>query len=653
MEPVASDAIRALKPHYRSGTNDLDREFFQPCLRYCTSYLRAVGYFSSSALESWAAVLPQLAMRAHLEIKLLAAPILSTDDRALLAKTLDPQERNLILQRAADRLVLDALEFARDPSKSNLRLQLLAWLLVSGKMELRFAFAEHTENPGIYHEKTGLFSFPNGDTVAFTGSANETLSGMHRNYESIDVFRSWIEADTERVAIKRQQFQEAWEGEAPGLLVKSLSREALARVKERAPDDDTCRSMLTHPPPAPRWRHQDEAVSLFLSKERGILEMATGTGKTRVALRILDHLVSEQKIGCAIVAADGNDLLDQWYRELVRLANRLSPRFVVYRHYKTWHETPAFQASPTRSILLASRAEMKSALAYVASRQLGASTLLVHDEVHRLGSPSNQLHLAGLSDSVRFRLGLSATPEREYDQEGTAFIDSHVGPVIFSFSLEDAIRRGVLCPFSYFPLQYELTPDDNERLQRVFAKQAALKLAGRPMSQKDLWIELAKIPKTSIAKLPVFQQFIRSRPELLHRSIIFVETTEYGERVLDTIHAVTPNYRTYYAEEDSSTLAQFARGELDCLVTCHRLSEGIDIRDICSVILFSSARGRLETIQRIGRCLRANPGDPTKRAAVVDFVRPSRPPETDKAWMTADAERSEWLSWLSRIKPEN
>ena len=59
-------------------------------------------------------------------------------------------------------------------------------------------------------------------------------------------------------------------------------------------------------------------------------------------------------------------------------------------------------------------------------------------------------------------------------------------------------------------------------------------------------------------------------------------------------------YRTYYAEDDRDHLEQFARGEIDCLITCHRISQGIDLRSLRTVVLFASARSKLETIQRIG-----------------------------------------------------
>jgi superfamily II DNA or RNA helicase len=172
------------------------------------------------------------------------------------------------------------------------------------------------------------------------------------------------------------------------------------------------------------------------------------------------------------------------------------------------------------------------------------------------------------------------------------------------------------------------------------------------MSDEEIWIELAKVHKTSLAKLPIFSAFLRDHPEVLERCIIFVETQEYGDRVLELVHRYRHDFHTYYSGEASETLRRFARGDIECLVTCHRLSEGIDIKSIRTVVLFSSARARLETIQRMGRCLRTDPDQPTKRANVVDFVRLTADAEveTTEEELTADEERHDWLQELSRTE---
>lgn len=169
------------------------------------------------------------------------------------------------------------------------------------------------------------------------------------------------------------------------------------------------------------------------------------------------------------------------------------------------------------------------------------------------------------------------------------------------------------------------------------------------MSQQELWTELARVYKTAEEKPTVFAQRLSLDPTILKRCIIFVETREYAVPILSTIDAYTHRYRTYYAEDDRAHLVAFANGEIDCLVTCHRISQGIDIRSLNSVVLFASARSRLETIQRIGRCLRTDPDNPDKRARVIDFVRSG----SGNGDVNADEDRAAWLESLARVRRED
>ena len=402
-----------------------------------------------------------------------------------------------------------------------------------------------------------------------------------------------------------------------------------------------------------KWRHQDEALAAFISAERGVLNMATGTGKTRTALKILESLFRQGEIETVIVTMDGTDLLDQWFGELLALRNELSRSVSIYRDYDSYKEVQNFTLAPKNVILLVSRRggttrdPLVSALRALRSPQ-GRQTLLIHDEVHRLGSPDNRSRLSALSELLRFRLGLSATPDREYDREGNQFILGHIGPELMRFELGDAIRRGILAPFNYFPLPYEPTDEDRARVRDVYRRQAARAAAGEPMSDEQVWTEIASVYKTSRAKLPVFARFIERNQQLLERCIVFVETQEYGNEVLEIIHRYRADFHTYFSGEESDTLKRFARGELECLMTCHRVSEGIDIRSLNSVILFSSARARLETIQRMGRCLRTDPDNPNKIANVVDFIRQGSEGEDPNA----DEDRCAWLTELSTIRAE-
>ncbi|RAL69804.1 DNA-repair protein [Dehalococcoides mccartyi] len=375
--------------------------------------------------------------------------------------------------------------------------------------------------------------------------------------------------------------------------------------------------------------------------------MATGTGKTKTALRICEYLIRHSHVTTIIISTEGNDLLKQWYRELLQFVRLLPTRYAIIRHFEDNHDIERFLLNSHQRILLVSRLALPNALRGL-SKEIATKTILIHDEVHGLGSPSNRKYLAGLSKHIRFRLGLSATPEREYDAEGNNFIEEHIGPVIFRFELADAIKRGILAPFLYYPLNYTIDSEDRERIKSIYAKASAREKEGSPIPKEELWTSLAFVYKTSKAKLPIFEDFIGRQPNLLTRCIIFVETKEYGDAVLDIVHKHNYFFHTYYAEDDSEILSSFANGDIQLLITCHRISEGIDIRSLETVILFSSSRARLETIQRIGRCLRTDPNAPDKISNIVDFVRNTTDTEVDS---TADQEREQWLTDLAKNAP--
>ncbi|MFC1984816.1 DEAD/DEAH box helicase family protein [Chloroflexota bacterium] len=626
---------------YRSGQDNVLEAFFRPCLSKSDKYLRAVGYFCSSAFEAFGAPLDEFVKRGGL-IRLITSVELTEDDYNAIESGINKRQicEDRILQ------IIDQ-EFSSGMGDGTSRLT--AMLEID---QLQIQIAVPKRGRGIYHEKVGIF-FDDNDYVAFSGYTNESWNALEENYECIDVYPSW-DIPT-RAHRKLNHFNNLWTNKDRGAEVFPFPEAARKKLIRIHKTDERGRSTLKNGNEQDqedektdvKWRHQDQAVNKFLELERGVLNMATGTGKTRTALKIIDKLFQRDEIDTVVISTDGTDLLDQWYREILSWRRRIDRDFVIYRHYGSHKGIENYSLDPRGAILLASRLQLSRALmgleASIASRML-----LVHDEVHGLGSAGNISNLSGLSNNIRFRLGLSATPEREYDQEGNEFVEEHIGPVIFEFGLKEAIERGILTRFNYHPLSYELTEDDKKRISTVYARQKARSEEGNPMSNEEIATVIAFIYKTSMAKIPIFDEFIGTHQHLLKRCIVFVETMEYGEDILRLIHKYRPDFHTYYSGEDSNTLRRFARGELECLITCHRLSEGIDIQSLNTVVLCSATRGRLETIQRMGRCLRGNPLDLGKIADVVDFIRVS----TSAGEPNADELRRDWLIDLSQTQRE-
>lgn len=622
---------------YRSGYDDIVADFFRPSLREATLYWRAVGYFSSSALESFGSPLGEF-IRNDGHIRLVTSVELSDSDLKAIANGAPRQD---ICARRLEEIIENEFEDGIGDGSAR-----LARLLEMDRLEIQIAVPK--VGTGIYHEKIGLF-IDGDDFIAFTGSSNESRNAFENNRECIDVYTSWNSAS--RAQRKRAHFESLWNRSDHGVEVFSFPEAAqrkLLRVCGEWEAGSRRKKRQKN-----KWRHQDEALATFLIKERGILEMATGTGKTRTALRIMQRLFEGGAIETVIVCTDGNDLLDQWYREIITVRKKVGSDLQVFRQYREIRELQGFTLQPVNSILLVAREPVASALRQLRKAE-GHRTLLVHDEVHGLGSPENRKRLVGRSDHVRFRLGLSATPEREYDEEGNEFIERHVGPVLMTFGLDEAIRRGILAPFNYYPLAFKPTSEDRKRVAAIHRMRKAREQSGNPMSEAEVWMRIAQVYKTSEAKIPIFAEFIKNHQQLLTRCIIFTETKEYGNLVLDIVHKYRPDFHTYYSGEEASTLRKFAEGDLECLITCHRLSEGIDIQSLNTVIVFSSSRARLETIQRIGRCLRTNPDMPYKVANIVDFIRGGQRfnrPRQGTVDPNVDEQRRKWLTDLSAVRP--
>jgi superfamily II DNA or RNA helicase len=638
----------AWKSVYTTSDHNFHKDFFIPALERSTHYDRGVGYFTSRWIQRAAYGIARFAKNGG-KARWITSPILNKEDYEMFSKL--PEEH---VTAELERITAISVAELTANMQIDARRE-LGRLIAAGVIDIRLALPKGTLEHGDFHDKFGIFTDSFGNMLSFNGSYNDSAHA-DINYESIRTFVSWKPDLSDCVSEDKARFERLWTGSDPRVRIYNLPsavKSSIIRFQSHtspsAPPMKKHGALNTLPQDRYRlmlWPHQKKAFSAFFeNKSRGVIEMATGTGKTKLALAICEKFIHEGLAETIIVSADGIDLLNQWHAELLSLTQATDPRWTVLRQYDNYKQAPDFRVQPARKILLASRyflpESIKNAKVDVLSR-----CLLIHDEVHRLGSESNRKDLAAHGAKMIGVLGLSATPEREWDEEGNLFINAEVGEVIYKFGIKDALLARVLCPFKYTPIDYKADEDDAKAIQGVYRLRAARANAGNPMSDTEFWIQLARVYKVSRAKLAPFDQFLKENSHVLKNCIIFVEDKAYGDLVMNIIHKYCLSFKSYFAEEDRETLRLFASGKLSCLVTCHRLSEGIDIRSLENVVIFSSARARLETIQRIGRILRVDPENKSKVSHVVDFIR-TRNNEDDED-PEADSSRKIWLSDLSK-----
>ena len=627
-------------PKFKACINTSDdnvaEELYKPALMWADRFDRGVGYFTSGWLTVNIEGISDFASRGG-KMRLITSPILSNSD-------LDA----IISANESDGTAYKKLEEALSKNVDELQakmqediLNTFSWLIYDGFIDLKFAVPCKSLSDGNFHDKFGIF-YKDNDAISFSGSINDSIQGF-QNYESIKVFSTWrgtkdyVQADIDR-------FNRLWHNNDKNLKMYSIPYAIKNKIFRLRSAD---RPYSTKCATKNKWEHQDIAVARFFEKEHGILAMATGTGKTVTALKIIDRLFEEQKIKRVIITMFGTDLLDQWAKQL----RGHYPDKPIYYHYETKKMLNTFIIHPDNALLLISReAENLTKLLNLFDKVPGdyrEDTLFIFDEVHGAGSNSFVKALSGRISPYRYRLGLSATPEREYDEIGNDFIKDEIGDIIFEFSLKDAIQKGILCEFNYIPLPYILSEAEKQKKRRIIAAFNNKKNKDEAVNETDMFTQLSLVNKTAINKIEEFEKLIIKRPELINKSIIFVQTMEYGENLQEKLIKYTDRYHTYYADDEKINLEKFVSGEIDCLITCKKISEGIDISCVSNIFLFASDRSKLLTIQRIGRALRLDKNSPNKVANVIDFILNDSNKDDDS---NADDERREWLTELSKTR---
>lgn len=617
-----------------TSEDNLIDELYTPCLKWAERFDRGVGYFTTGWLTYNVAGLSDFASRGG-KMRLITSPILSTEDTDAIIGA-ENQDGSAFLRLEA--ALLENVEILKQEMEADI-INTFSWMLYDEIIDMRFAIPCEKLEEGDFHDKFGIF-YKGNDALSFSGSINDSKHGF-QNYESIKVFKTWagtqeyVDADTAR-------FEKIWNRKDRNLKIFTIPQAVKNKIFElRSPDRP-----YSLPAGSSKWVHQDIAVKTFLEKEHGILAMATGTGKTVTAMKIINKLFDSGEIRRVVITMYGNDLLDQW---AIQIRENYKNKQINY-HYASQKMMKDFVMHPDDSILILSRdARNLSKLLDLFDRLPGDyrnDTLFVFDEVHGAGSNTFVENLSGRLSPYRYRLGLSATPEREYDEAGNDFLLNEIGEVIFEFTLQDAIQKGILCEFNYIPLPYVLSDEEKLKKRKIIAAFNAKKESGEPVDEKDMFTQLALVNKTAVNKLEEFESLISQRPELLQKCIIFVQTMEYGAKLQEILVRYSDKYHTYYADDEKINLENFAAGKIDCLLTCKKVSEGIDISSVTNIILFSSDRSRLVTTQRIGRALRLDKNNPEKKATVVDFVIE----DSEENDNNADADRAEWLTELSQTR---
>ncbi len=517
----------------------------------------------------------------------------------------------------------------------------------------------------------------NGGQVKFKGSCNFTASGLLENLEELDVKISW-KADSDAFALYEQEYEQLFAGTADhaelipfadieAVIVREYGgkdldelltseQQLIAQQAKQIPSQTHQKAVqkilqkietyLT----APRFPYesgprpyQQEAYQNWLTNDcRGIFAMATGTGKTITSLNCV--LNEYQKTGHyqTVILVPTTVLVEQWthearkfnFREIITVSSKSAGWQAELGRITT---QLSFGVATSFVIIVTYKLFAKSQF-QTYFRRLPPTTILLADEAHNIASPT----VAKLLGSIHLtkRIGLSATPKRAYDPEGSAqmdafFNESEDRPYTYSFSMERAIDEGILCPYYYYPLIVSLTPDEMVAYAEISAKLAKLSARAKSDDTASKAVEMLLMQRKRIIhkaqnKLTAFEDILNDiivRRGQIDYTLVYAPEGFYADTEIDDetfpdltdenriidfyasiVRRVSPTTTITQYTSDSAdkdvVLKQFEQGQINALLSMKCLDEGVDIPRTEQAIFCSSTGNPRQFIQRRGRILR-------------------------------------------------
>ena len=676
---------------YRPGEYNSPEKFFNFWLENSNEFDLQLGYFSSATISVLADGFATFISKGG-KMRLVINHIVSTEDKNAISKGLKGGFINCF----------DLTDFAQlrktFDEYTQQFFECLAFLIYNKRIDIRIIKPRNKK--GISHTKTGQFR--DGDSVtSFTGSANFTISGLFNNLEEIKIDRSdSLDVMTrKRIESQREEFDCIMDGTkrnieylSPENLISAIKTNYGDKDIEELLDVEAKLRKIKHDKKVQELKRQDSLVSEPIEEilpcfpfpsgprdyqqlafdnwknngQKGLFAMATGTGKTITSLNCLLEIYKRKGYYKAIILVPTITLVNQWEQECRKF--RFSNIIKVYSKNLVWrdevervhfNEKYKSDKDPEVSYIIIStyasysREKVFNVLNGFDKRRV----LVIADECHNMGSGSLVKRLKEIP--YLRRIGLSATPERQFDENGNNKLRKFFGSeehYTYEYSMKEAIDKGVLCRYMYYPHIVKLTSDEmdaylelSEKISRYFNYNTC-SFDEQDEMLKRLLLARKRIIHKAVNKLAMFKEIIQKRFEEkgnLKYSLIYVpegnrpdyldsaDDFDHTEEIADDNDAehLINQYTLAVTEIDRSVtvrkfvsgqqdreeiLSDFAAGKLHVLTSMKCLDEGVDVPRSELAIFCSSTGNPRQFIQRRGRVLRTHKDK--KMAELHDLV---------------------------------
>lgn len=597
-----------LKFKYRSNKDKINTDFYEKCLKFSNKYDRAVGYFTSSSLSVLGEGLEKFISNDG-KIRIVANPLLDEKDYKAILR--GEKAKKDVIEKA----LLKQIDICKETIKKD-SLSILAWLISEGKLEIKIAFSS---NNMLYHEKFGIFYDEFGNKVGFSGSSNETYNGLVSNFEKVDVYKG--KEELYRINDMIKDFENLWLNKTEKLTVINIPDAVLLRLISFKGSRKETKVKARD--------YQNKAIEAFKNNNwNGIFEMATGTGKTITSLLAATRYKKEMKRMFLIIMVPFTHLIDQWIENCELLGYERILK--CYGDKKKWVNKLGNRVRDfnigiknTEIVITTYKSAASKEFNEIVSK-IKKYGFIIGDECHYFGVKSLQ---ENKFNNIEARLGLSATPDRWWDELGSENLREFFGDTIYEYDMSKAIKNEILTEYEYNPVICNLDEDEILEYEKISRKILKLSLKEKKISNdKKLLEELNRKRSLVLSKA---KQKIEILIELLKKEnleelkyiLVYCapgDINKVTKRVSDLGLRVHRFDSKVNNKERGNILELFSQGKIQVLVAIKCLDEGVDIPATKRAYFLASTSNPREFVQRRGRILRKSKNK--NLAEIYDFI---------------------------------
>lgn len=692
---------------YKTGSDHEPLQFYLDGLTNSSEFNLLLGYFSSSAINLLAVGFATFICKGG-KMRMVINHLLSEKDKKAILRSENPNA----ISRVFDLSDIVSLSRTFDEYDTHF-FECLSYLIANKRIEIKVI--KPKDRRGIAHYKSGVFS-DRENHVGYKASCNFTLFGLSENLEELEAFFSWDNGRSNNLIKKRLKIIDDYFNEKDedveyisideievvlkgrfcdkdinellvqeeDLLKKKMNLTTNPRLKKTITkllsDIETIKRTPKFPYSDGPREYQINAYNKWVANNyKGMFSMATGTGKTITSLNCLLNEYHKTKNYRAIITVPTTALVEQWKKECIKFNFK---NIITVSSKENWDKNLAFFNTAAKLIdasyiVIVTYASLPRAKFQSYFKQLPKDTILIADETHNLGSQG----LLKLLPTIHLekRIGLSTTPRRKFDEAGNQAIQEFFDdepPYIVSYSMEEALKIGWLCKYTYYPHLVMLTEHELERYKEISLQLLRMGLFDKdtgtfrstPEIEKKL-LERKRIIHKAANKLDAFRDILKNEfakrnnlkytlvyvPEGMESNFgetdFSVETDEenrlindYTKVISKTDDSIMVKKFTADSKKREEILKNFERGNIHVLSSMKCLDEGVDVPRSELAIFCASTGNPRQFIQRRGRVLRLH--QDKIHATIHDLVVV---PEVDNEENNYEMERNLVKKELERV----